>query len=210
MDSFTQYYKNVHFSFGWRVLLRFAVLCVVLGSGAWVSAETLTEVSQFRVERVDDELQLSAQLQFELPAVVEDALEKGIPMVFVMDVEVLRERWYWYDKHLAGAQRQMRLVYQPLARRWRLNVGSGSGTVGLSLSQSFDTLAQALAAIKRVAKWKIADVQELDSAQKVRVEFHFQLDLRQLPRPFQLGAVGPSEWDIAATAQSPLVLENAK
>jgi len=206
MDSFTQYYKNVRFS----VLLRLALLCVVLCGSVWASAETVTEVTQFRVERVDDELQLSAQLQFELPPVVEDALEKGIPMVFVMDVEVLRDRWYWYDKQLASAQRQMRLVYQPLARRWRLNVGSGVGTVGLSLSQSFDTLAQALAAIKRVAKWKIADLQDIDSTQKARVEFHFQLDLRQLPRPFQLGAVGPSEWDISATARSPLSVETAK
>ena len=104
----------------------------------------------------------------------------------------------------------MRLVFQPLARRWRLNVSAGSGPVGLTLNQSFDTLAQALAAIKRVSKWKIADLAEMDADPKVRVEYQFRLDLNQLPRPFRLGAMGPSEWDIAASAQTQLNLESGK
>ena len=206
MDSFTRFFTNERFS----AALRAFLLCVVVGMGASVHAEVSTEVSQFLVERSDDDVQLSAQLQFELPAVVEDALLKGIPVAFVMDADVLRERWYWYDKRLAGAQRHMRLAYQPLARRWRLNVSSGTGSVGLTLNQSYDTLAQAMAVIKRVTKWKIADVSELESLNKCRVEFHFRLDLSQLPRPFQLGAVGPTEWDIAATAQTPLSLESGK
>jgi hypothetical protein len=42
----------------------------------------------------------------------------------------------------------------------------------------------------------------LDGSPKYRVNFSFSLDLSQLPRPFQIGALGQSDWDIAATASS--------
>jgi hypothetical protein len=180
---------------------------------AAVHAQVATDITQMRVERTEDEWQLSAQLQFEIPAVVEDALLKGIPMVFVYSADVLRERWYWYDKKVQGAERHMRLAYQPLTRRWRLNVGSGptaSSGVGLALNQSFDSLAQALSAIKRVAKWKIADVAELDAGTRYKLDFRFRLDLGQLPRPFQIGALGQSDWDISAAVLTLLVAETAK
>ena len=206
MDFFSRCYKSSR----WGALVRTLMLCTLACWTLHASAQVATDVGQFHVERTDDEIDLSAQIQFDLPAAVEDALLKGIPVVFVMDADVLRERWYWYDKRLAGAQRQMRLAFQPLSRRWRLNVSSGGSGVGLTLNQSYDTLPQALAAIKRVVKWKIADVADLDSASKCRVEFQFRLDLNQLPRPFQLGAVGPSEWDIGASAQTHLALDSSK
>jgi len=134
-------------------------------------------------------------------------------MVFVAEADVLRERWYWYDKKLASVQRQMRLAYQPLTRRWRLNINAGiaSGApAGLALNQSLDTLAQALSTIKRVSRWRIADTAELDPGLKYKVEFRFRLDLTQLPRPFQIGTLGQTEWDIAATAVAPLSFENTK
>jgi hypothetical protein len=176
-------------------------------------AQNSTEITQYQIERLEDEIVLSAQVAFELPAAVEDALLKGVPLFFVNEAEVLRERWYWYDKKISAAERHLRLAYQPLTRRWRLNVTAGAGrdaSLGLALNQSFDTLAQVLSAIKRVSRWKIADANELDLNQKYKVEFRFRLDLNQLPRPFQIGALGQSDWDIAATSSSVLVLASQK
>jgi len=174
-------------------------------------AQASADVSQVKVERADDAVQLSAQVQFEIPSAVEDALLKGIPMVFLAEADILRERWYWYDKKVVTAQRSMRLSYQPLTRRWRLNINSGAGApVGLALNQSLDSLAQALAIIKRVTLWKIADVAELDASAKYRVEFRFRLDLSQLPRPFQIGAIGQSDWDVSGSVIVPLSLETSR
>jgi hypothetical protein len=39
------------------------------------------------------------------------------------------------------------------------------------------------------------------------VEFSFQLDLDKLPRPFQLGNVGLSDWTIAARAKATVPAE---
>ena len=207
--SFTHCFKSAwaNLSKCW-VIVGALLLCV---GGA--QAQSTAEATQFRVDRIDDEISVSTVMQFELPGAVEEALIKGIPMVFVAEADVLRERWYWYDKKIISAQRQMRLAYQPLTRKWRLNINAGLGSVvpmGLALNQSLDTLNQALSVIKRVSRWKIADISELDPAVKYKVEFRFRLDLAQLPRPFQIGALGQSEWDISAVITQPLSIEVAK
>ena len=192
-----------------RRILRLVFACFLL-AGGWARAEGIADITQLRIERSDDEWHLSAQLQFDMPAAVEDALLKGIPMVFVISADVLRDRWYWWtDKKVLSTERNMRLAYQPLSRRWRLNVNAGtaaSNGVGLALNQSYDTLAQALSAIKRISKWRIADAADLDSGVKYRLDFRFRLDLSQLPRPFQIGAFGQSDWDISASSLTPLVV----
>lgn len=203
MDFFTHCYKNSLVKHGWRWCLG-AVLWLLLGFVP-VHAQASADVSQVKVERVEDAVQLSAQVVFEIPSAVEDALLKGIPMVFMAEADILRERWYWYDKRVTTAQRSMRLSYQPLTRRWRLNINSGVGApVGLALNQNFESLAQALAVIKRVTYWKIADVNDLDPSARYRVEFRFRLDLSQLPRPFQIGAIGQPDWDVNGSIIVPL------
>lgn len=197
----------------WRSLWVLPALWMLcwLPSQAW--AQAAVEVSQFRVERAEDGVVLSAQLQFELPSAVEDALVKGIPMVFVSSAEVLRERWYWYDKRMATAERHFRLAFQPLTRKWRLQTGSGPLTAsgsGLALSQVHDSLGQALSAVKRISRWKIAEVADLEAGARYRAEFRFQLDVGQLPRPFQIGAIGQSDWDLAASVSAPVTAEASK
>jgi hypothetical protein len=169
-----------------------------------------TEVTQLAVERADDGVYLSATVKFDLPPVVEDALLKGIPMFFVAEADIYRDRWYWYDKRVTTATRTLRLAYQPLTRRWRLNVLSGAISVtGLraSLSQSYDSLPEAIASIQRLSRWRIADAGEVDLDVHHNVAFRFRLDLSQLPRPFQIGVAGQKDWAIAAEGERQLVMD---
>jgi hypothetical protein len=199
---------------GWFDLTRTALACLLLTLLAGgVQAQSITEITQYQVERLEDEIVVSAQLAFELPVAVEEALLKGIPLFFVTEADVLRERWYWYDKKISSAERHLRLAYQPLTRRWRLNVTAGAGrevSVGLALNQTFDTLPQVLSVIKRISRWRIADANDFDSGQKYKVDFRFRLDMNQLPRPFQIGALGQSDWDMSANASSVLVPAGTK
>lgn len=178
--------------------------------GAAHAQARVAEVGSLRVERVDDAVVLSSQVNFELSAAVEDALLKGAAIFFVAEAEVLRERWYWTNKRVAHVERHMRLTYQPLTRRWRLNVASGKITntgLGIALSQNFDSLNDALASIKRVSRWKIAEAANLNPDYSHRLEFSFQMDASQLPRPLQIGTLGQSDWIISVATSQALVFE---
>ncbi len=169
-------------------------------SHAQPPAVSQVEVSELRLERSEGALLLQSTLRLELSQAVEEALQKGMPLYFVTEAELVRDRWYWYDKKMNTIARHYRLAYQPLTRMWRLNVSREPiGAVGLasSLSQTFETLPEALAAIRRTVNWKLTDVSELGSDNKYTLIFKFRLDVSQLPRPFQMMAGSQSEWNLS-------------
>jgi hypothetical protein len=104
-------------------------VCLGWSPCALVRAESAApDISSLKFERSADAVLLSANVRFELSSAIEEALLKGVPMIFVAELELFRERWYWTNKRVANAERHMRLAYQPLTRRWRLNVASGTIT----------------------------------------------------------------------------------
>lgn len=172
------------------------------------------ELSQQRIERADDGIFLTAQVQFDLPPVVEDALLKGIPMFFLLEADIYRDRWYWTNKRVSSAARTVRLAFQPLTRRWRINIVSGlinsSSGLRATLNQNYETLPEALSAVQRISRWRIADNAEVDAESSYQLEFSFRLDLSQLPRPFQIGVAGQRDWTISVQENMPLVLETVR
>ena len=193
---------------GWRALAAVLILAGCLGAAP---ASRAAEITHFHLERNGESLLLSAQVRLELPAVVDDALQKGIPMFFVAEATILRDRWYWYDKEVATATRYLRLSYQPLTRRWRLLVSATPvGQAGLALGQGFDSRDEALAAVQRISGWKIADANDVEIDARHTLSLRFRLDTSQLPRPFQIGTVGQGEWNVSATRMQRLSAEMVK
>lgn len=165
------------------------------------------------LERSEDALWLSAHFVFELPAVVEDALLKGIPIYFVAQVDLLRERWYWTNRTIASVQRRMRLAYHPLTRRWRLSVGApdtADTSQGLTLSQNYDSMEAAMVAVRRIAHWRIASVASIEPGVQHVIDFKFGLDTTELPRPLQIGTLGQSDWVVNLVASQKLGPELTK
>ena len=207
---FMPYWKSALFKrlLGWLFLPTLLTLFAVASQ-----AQTQAEIPILRAERSGNEVFVSANVSVELPTFVEDALLKGVPMFFMLEADLYLDRWYWYDKRISGAQRQLRLAYQPLTRRWRvtqsLGIGSDSSQ-GLSLNQSYESLSEALSMVRQVSKWKVAELADTDPTSKIKLLFRFRLDLSQLPRPFQIGAIGQSEWDIQGVARTALREEAAK
>ena len=207
----THFFKNIALD---ALVKRFNVFlaCAFLLFGGQVCRAA--ELAQFSVERADDGVYLSTVVRFDLPAVVEDALLKGIAMFFVAQTDIYLSRWYWADKRVANATRTIRLAYQPLTRRWRVNIVSGliNNSAGLraTLNQNYDTLPEALLAVQRLSRWRIADNSEVEPDVAHKLEFRFNLDLSQLPRPFQIGVAGQKDWTISAQQNERLILGPAR
>lgn len=196
---------------GPEALLRKFLVLMLFAFAAFAAKPVLAaDLTQLKVERGDDGVYLSAIVQFELPQVVEDALLKGIPLFFVVEADVFQSRWYWTDRRVASATRTIRLAFQPLTRRWRVNIVSGliNNSAGLraTLNQNYDTLPEALSAVQRLSRWRIADNADIELDVLHKLEFSFRLDVSQLPRPFQIGIAGQRDWTIAAQASERLQL----
>jgi hypothetical protein len=142
------------------------------------------------VEGGEPGVTLDADFDFELPYVLEDAVNRGIALYFVIDFELYRERWYWFDRQLAQRSLTYRLTYSALTRQYRLARGS--------LALPFDTLTEALASMRRVRGWKVLERGTLKPDEDYRAQLRMRLDTGQLPKPFQINALTNRDWTLAS------------
>jgi hypothetical protein len=129
---------------GRTLAMLLLVSCWLLLAAPPARADAVQLVS-LEVARTDDGVLLDFTTRFALPRTVEDALQKGVPLHFVAEADLYRSRWYWRDAHVARAQRTWRLAWQPLTRSYRVSFGA--------LNQSFETLSEALGALRGAAHW---------------------------------------------------------
>jgi hypothetical protein len=173
------------------------LLCAaVLAFLAWVSPALAAD----RISVAGAELQLvtegeggvvlNAQFDFELPPVLEDAVNRGIALYFVIDFELYRERWYWFDRKIVSQSLTYRLTYSPLTRQYRLSRGA--------LAQPFDTLEEAVATLRRVRNWKVIERGAIKPDEDYRAQVRMRFDTSQLPRPFQINALTQRDWTLAS------------
>jgi Domain of unknown function (DUF4390) len=167
------------------VLGAAGLACVSLGWPATAQADAV-DLLTLQAQRTDGALSLEFATRVALPRAVEDALQRGVPIYFVAQATLMRNRWYWRDERIARVSRTWRLAYQPLTSTWR---------VGLSgLNQHYPTLAEAMAAVTRIAQWRVADLSQIDADSRHYLEFSWRLDTAQLPSQMLIGLVGGSEF----------------
>ena len=172
-------------------------VCLCGNPAAW--AQPAPQLEQLTLTRHEDGLYLTASVAYEPAAAVADAVSRSVPLYFVAQAEVMRDRWYWTDARVATASRTYRLAYQPLTRRWRVSVAAGAGPAAnlqYALHQNHDSLKQALAAVTRLYGWKVAEADAVAYGGDHYLNFQFKLDMALLPRPFQLGMNAQSDWNI--------------
>jgi hypothetical protein len=180
-----------------RGLRGAAVLMAAWTFGLWlalcapaVRAEGV-ELQALSAYRNAEAVELDYQLRVSLPRTVEEAALRGVPLYFTVTATLWKPRWYWRDDRITRARREWRLTFQPLTSSWRVSQGG--------LGQSHATLAEALAVMQRTSGWRVADATQAEPDGRHYVEFDWQLDTSQLPRPLQIGLTGVGgggDWDL--------------
>jgi hypothetical protein len=133
---------------------------------------------------------LEADFEIALTPTLEDALNKGVPLYFALEFELIRPRWYWFNEKLANVRQQYRLSFNALARQYRVGVGK--------LYQNFSSLPEALAFLSRARLRDVVGAGALSRGSTYMAAVRMRLDTSQLPRPFQITAVGSRDWSLSS------------
>ena len=148
------------------------------------------EVRRAVVVPAEDYYVLDADIDIALSAPLEDALHKGIPLYFQLEFELVRSRWYWFNDKAVTLQQQYRLSYSALTRQYRIGIGA--------FYQNFVTLSEALQVLSRVRRREDLDPGALSKGLVYTAGLRLRLDTSQLPRPFNLNALGSREWSLGS------------
>jgi hypothetical protein len=141
-----------------------------------------------RLDSTDEGLVLNAEFDFDLNPRLAEAVASGVPLYFVIEFELMRPRWYWFDEKTVSKRMQLRLSYHAISRQYR--VASGP------LHQNFSTLADALSVMQRVRRWVVADNAALVGDSFYEAALRMRLDVALLPKPFQVSALTNRDWTL--------------
>ena len=168
-------------------LVAFLAMLPVLALAAEI------EIANPQITASEDGYVVSADFSFELNDRLEEAVTRGVVLHFLTEFELTRPRWYWLDEKVVSRNQTHRLSFHALTRQYRLSTGG--------LHQSFDTLSEALRVLSRLRNWVVIDGREKASVQAgdtYLAALRMRLDINQLPRPFQISALGNRDWSLAS------------
>ena len=155
------------------------------------SADTVAVRSaELRIE--EGEVLLNAEFDLTLNATLEEALQRGIPLYFLLEFELARSRWYWLDEKVSQTTISYRVSYNALTRQYRVALGSGL------LAPTFNTLEEVERYVGRVTSRPVASVSALSKGTRYDAALRLRLDVNQLPKPFQVSALGSREWTLSS------------
>src|SRR3546814_9896519 len=95
----------------------------------------------------DGKLYIDADVELAVTSDLRHIAQKGVPVYFTADVEIVSERWWWFDKVVVNEQQTWRIVYNALTRQWRVGTGE------LSLPES--SLDDALSLVRNIRGWAV-------------------------------------------------------
>ena len=174
-------------------LLRWLSAVFALCCGVALATTEGIYVKSAELARVGSEYHLEANFEVGLTATLEDALNKGLPLHFDVEFELIYARWYTlylWNKSVAELEQHYRLSYNALTRQYRLSFGA--------LHQNFDTMNDALALLGRVRPRFVVDANALDEGKVYEAAIRMRLAVSQLPKPFQINALASRDWNLSS------------
>ncbi|HEX8886086.1 MAG TPA: DUF4390 domain-containing protein [Noviherbaspirillum sp.] len=150
------------------------------------------EIAEANLEYTDEGYKLAAVYHFDLNRSLESAIARGIPLYFTTEIVIRRPRWYWLDERTASATQTIRISYNVLTRQYRAAIN------GSNLQQSFASLEEAMSLVRRPGRWLVAGPDALKPGELYSVALRMELDVAQLPKPFQIHSINSSDWRLSS------------
>jgi hypothetical protein len=150
------------------------------GRGMSFRYHEIVPVEQHYVVNASVELQPNPRLQ--------ELVDGGLSIPFVAEFTITRSRWYWLDETVVERNTSFRLFYHALTRQYRLSIGG--------IHRNFSSFDDALRAMLTLRNWAVAEHGNLTDGETYNASLRFRLDTAQLPKPFQVAALGSRDLDL--------------
>lgn len=163
-------------------LSRLLALCVLLGAplaAADVASGQFVVQSAQATQR-DGVYYVTAEIGYGLTDAAIEALTRGVPLTFEVQIDVARTRRYLPDANLAELRQRYALSYHALTERYVVrNINSGE-------QGSYSTLSTALRALGRIEDLPVIDSNLLREDADYTISLRSTLDLKSFPGPLRL------------------------
>ncbi len=173
------------------LLLSLLVVCFcAFGSMQAAQAEGV-EVTTAKLEAAEDGYRVFVGFSFELGNDVKNAINEGIPVSFIAEVEINRPRWYWFDEKSIRSTQTIKIQYDLWRRQYTAAVNGG-------LKQNFASLDEIIKLVKQPRRWLVAEKGALSFGSTYNVAVRLKLDSSQLSKPMLITSLSNSGWRLSS------------
>jgi hypothetical protein len=166
------------------------VFALLLGSASLAFASSAIQIKTAELHAQDDFYSLTADVSMSLDKDIEEAVNKGVPLNFVVEFQIVSPRQYWFDDEVVTATQNITLSYHALTRQYLVNRGKHQ--------QSFESLGEATKDLASISEWKVVDKSLLDKAEVYRAALLIRLDQNKLPKAIQVDAISSEKWNLTS------------
>ncbi len=151
------------------------------------------DIRNARTELVDGVYLLDADISFVFSAEALEAIENGIPVTIILEMQVLRERsliWdrLWWDKAIAQIEAKFRIETRALSNTYLLrNLNSGE-------TQVFGSFGELVVGLGEIRNFPLLDEHLIDGESRYYLRLRTLLDIESLPSPMRPWAYLSSLW----------------
>ena len=124
-------------------------LLAVLLLAAHVALAAGIKVEHAELAPTEEAYQLNAGFNIDFSAEVEEAVNKGVVLYFLVEFALMEPRSYWFDDEVTSASQAIRLSYHALSRQYLINVGGHQTT--------FASLQEAVQALGNIQDWPVVE-----------------------------------------------------
>jgi len=155
------------------------------------------DIRNARTKLVDGVYLLDADISFVFSEDALEAIENGVPVTIVLEMQVLRERglvWdnLWWDKEVAHLEAKFRIETRPLSKTYLLrNVNSGE-------TQVFGSFNELVVGLGKIRNFPLIDEYLIDNQSRHYLRLRALLDIESLPSPMRPLAYLSSLWRLAS------------
>ena len=183
MAFFTPYYKKISYC------IRLGTVFSLLSAFSIASiASSNINIKLAELQPLDDFYALSADIDIDLDDAIEEAVNKGVPLNFLIEFQVVSPRKYWFDDEIITATRGVMLSYHALSRQYLVNRGAHQ--------KSFETMDEALQELMVIEDWKVLDKSLVEKNEIYNAALLVRLDQTKLPKAIQVDAIASEKWNL--------------
>ena len=186
MVSFMHLYKSNR-STG---LLLIALLCLFVSILPIQSMAEGFNILSAETTLTKNVFQLNAKIELNFSDDTLEALRSGVPLIILVNIEVLKDRNWWWDKTIAELEQGYLLLYHALSEKYIIhNLNSGA-------QKNYISLNTALHSLSNIHEFPLIDKNLLEEGDEYYARIRTYLDIESLPAPMRPIAYISSQWQL--------------
>ena len=186
-------WRLARLSYHWRREALVVWLLAVIGSSfaqAQTPSKALADINRIDPVARAGELFIDMDISLTLNPTMKQALMRGVPLYFAIELQIEQPRWWWLNKTLVDTRLMRRLALDTLTQTWRISTGN--------LFVTASTYEEALSNITHVRQWPIVPSDRFEPNRTYEGRVRIRLDTEQLARPMQMDAASRSQWALSS------------